>query len=165
MLPNPFKKSGQKGSYISDENMNEEEIIKMANYIVKQKMRKGQMISKPSDCQIYLQNILQELPYESFGAIYLDQKNRIITYEILFRGTINHTSIYPRELVKNALLHNTSSVILFHNHPSGDPSPSEEDLNVTQVIQSTLKLINIRLLDHLIIGVEGYESLAELKII
>lgn len=161
MLPPPFEVCDLKGNYASKQPITEDAIMKMANYLARQRLRKGRSLTSPTDSIAYLQTIFQTLPYETFGAIYLDQKNKIITFETLFKGTINRSAIYPRELVKNALSNNSSALILFHNHPSGDPTPSKEDLLTTQTIKTALDLVDIRLLDHIVIGLNNCISLAK----
>lgn len=161
MLPHPFKADEVTGNYKVEHSPSSEEILKMANYLAQKGLRKGNEISSPAKTHSYLQTLLQELEHEVFGMICLDQKHRIIRYDELFRGTINSAQVYPRELIKIALQCNSAAVILFHNHPSGNPQPSTSDKQITRQIQETLALIDIKTLDHLIVGSEGYVSLAE----
>ncbi|MBN2865014.1 MAG: DNA repair protein RadC [Thiotrichales bacterium] len=161
MLPSPFKASDTKGNYLVNETLTEEAIFKMANYLAKQRLKKGRSVSSPDTCVSYLQTQLQTLEREVFGVIFLDQQHRIITQETLFYGTINQASVYPREIVKSALNHNAAAVILFHNHPSGATDPSPADDQLTQQIKKTLDLIEVHVLDHLILGVNGHYSYAQ----
>jgi DNA repair protein RadC len=94
-------------------------------------------------------------------VIYLDNRHRIIEYEELFTGTLNGASVHPREVVKNVLFHNAAAVIIAHNHPSGIAEPSQSDMLITKKIQDALKLIDVTLLDHLIIGDGTYVSLSD----
>jgi DNA repair protein RadC len=103
---------------------------------------------------------LRDLPHELFCCIYLDNRHRIISFEELFRGTIDGTSVYPREVVKQALSANAAAVILAHNHPSGVAEPSQADERITRRLKAALELVDIRLLDHLVIGDGVSTSLA-----
>lgn len=100
--------------------------------------------------------------YEVFGALFLDSQNRLIEARDLFRGTVSQTSVYPREVVRLALQLNAVSMIVFHNHPSGTPTPSRADENLTNTLKSALSLVDVRLLDHFIITTEQVASMAEL---
>ncbi|MGC6030930.1 RadC family protein [Enterobacter kobei] len=95
---------------------------------------------------------LASLEREEFTALFLDNQHRLIAHETLFTGTINHTQVHPRELVKAGLKHNCAAVIVAHCHPSGEAEPSKADRQVTMRIQQALELVDIRLLDHLVIG-------------
>jgi DNA repair protein RadC len=99
-------------------------------------------------------------PYEIFACLFLDNRHRIIVFEELFRGTIDGASVHPREVVRRALHHNAAAVILSHNHPSGIAEPSQADERITKRLKSALELVDIRLLDHLIIGDGQAVSLA-----
>ncbi|HHQ4513672.1 TPA: JAB domain-containing protein, partial [Aeromonas hydrophila] len=99
--------------------------------------------------------------HEVFGALFLDSQHRVLAFEELFRGTLDSASIYPREVVKRALLLNCGAIIAVHNHPSGDPEPSHSDRVFTQALKEALALVDVRLLDHLVVGAEGVVSLAE----
>ncbi len=101
------------------------------------------------------------LDREVFTVLYLDNQNRFLDKEILFLGTVNHTEIHPREIVKGALRHNAAAVILAHNHPSGYTAPSESDKAITRKIIQALALLEIRVLDHFIIGTHDVLSFAE----
>jgi DNA repair protein RadC len=117
-------------------------------------------IRSPADTEAYLQLKLGKLEHELFCCVYLDNRHRVIDYAELFRGTIDGTSVYPREVVKEALSRNAAAVILAHNHPSGVAEPSQADERITQRIKSALELIDVRLLDHLIVGDNGCTSFA-----
>lgn len=130
----------------------------MANYLSKQFLKKGTDLTSPERCFAYLQTVLQDREFEVFGVIFLDQQNRVICFEELFRGTISEASVYPREIAKLTLQFNAAAVILFHNHPSGIPTPSQSDISLTQKIKEVLTLIDVRTLDHVVVGREGYSS-------
>ena len=102
---------------------------------------------------------------ESFIALFLDSKNAIIHHEILAEGTVNRVAIFPREIVKAALKHNAVSVIIAHNHPSGDTTPSQQDITMTNAIQDALKTIDIKLHDHIIITKSDHESFKNLGLL
>jgi DNA repair protein RadC len=104
---------------------------------------------------------LRDLPHEVFAAVYLDNRNRVIAFEELFRGTIDGASVYPREVVKQALARNAAAVILTHNHPSGVAEPSQADELITRRLKEALSLVDIKVLDHVIVGDEACESFAE----
>lgn len=105
------------------------------------------------------------LEYEVFWCLFLDSNNRLITAEELFRGTLTQTSVYPREVVKAALAHNASAVIFAHNHPSGNPTPSYADENLTQCLKTALGTVDVRVLDHMIVAGNDTASMSELGMI
>jgi len=112
----------------------------------------GEAIRSPSDTEAYLQSRLRHLGHELFCCLYLDNRHRVLRFDEMFRGTIDGTSVYPREVVKEALAVNAAAIILAHNHPSGVAEPSQADERITKRLKSALELVDIRLLDHLIIG-------------
>lgn len=115
----------------------------------------------PEAARIYLRHQFALQPHESFVVLFLDVKNRLITYEEMFRGTLTHTSVYPREVVKEALSHNAAAVILAHNHPSGSPEPSEADIGLTCTLTQALALVDVRVLDHFVVAGPLVHSFAE----
>ena len=112
----------------------------------------GEAIRSPADTEAYLQARLRHLGHELFCCLYLDNRHRVLRFDEMFRGTIDGTSVYPREVVKEALAVNAAAIILAHNHPSGVAEPSQADERITKRLKSALELVDIRLLDHLIIG-------------
>ena len=120
----------------------------------------GEAIRSPSDTETFLIARLRDRPHEVFCCLYLDNRHRVILFEELFRGTIDGTSVYPREIVKQALAVNAAAIILAHNHPSGVAEPSQADERITRRVKSALELVDIRLLDHLVIGDGTSTSLA-----
>jgi len=112
----------------------------------------GEAIRSPADTETFLMARLRDRPHEVFCCLYLDNRHRVLRFEELFRGTIDGTCVYPREVVKQALAVNAAAIILAHNHPSGVAEPSRADERITRRIKSALELVDIRLLDHLIIG-------------
>ncbi len=120
----------------------------------------GEAIRSPSDTETFLQAKMRHLGHELFCCLYLDNRHRVLRFDEMFRGTIDGTSVYPREVVKEALRINAAAVILAHNHPSGVAEPSQADERITRRLKSALELVDIRLLDHLIIGDGKATSLA-----
>ena len=121
----------------------------------------GQVFDRPGTAKDYLMLKYAGLQHEIFGSIWLDAQNRLISEDVLFRGTLTQTSVYPREVVKEGLRRNACSVILFHNHPSGCTEPSRADEMLTQTLRSALTLVDIKVLDHLVIAIGGAVSFAE----
>ena len=120
----------------------------------------GEIIRSPLDTEDFLNARMRHLDYELFCCLYLDNRHRVLAFAELFRGTIDGTSVYPREVVKEALAANAAAVILAHNHPSGVAEPSAADERITRRLKAALELVDIRLLDHLIIGDGRATSLA-----
>jgi len=120
----------------------------------------GEAIRCPTDTASYLSARIGHLGHELFCCLYLDNRHRVLRFDELFRGTIDGTSVYPREVVKEALATNAAAVILAHNHPSGVAEPSQADERITQRLKAALDLVDIRLLDHLIIGAGESTSMA-----
>ena len=118
-------------------------------------------LSAPRAAREYLALRLGSVEHEIFACIFLDAQNRIIEYVELFRGTVTQTAVYPREVVKEALRRNAVALILVHNHPSGIGEPSRADEHLTQTLKDALALVDVRVLDHLIVGGTGLTSLAE----
>ncbi len=120
----------------------------------------GEAIRSPADTEAYLQARFRNLGHELFCCLYLDNRHRVLRFAELFRGTIDGTSVYPREVVKEALAVNAAAVILAHNHPSGVAEPSQADERITRRIRAALELVDIRLLDHLVVGDGAATSMA-----
>lgn len=125
-----------------------------------QSLPSGQAIRSPADTESFLKARMQHLGHELFCCLFLDNRHRVLRFDELFRGTIDGTTVYPREVVKEALAVNAAAVILAHNHPSGVAEPSQADERITKRLKSALELVDIRLLDHLIIGHGRATSLA-----
>lgn len=115
-------------------------------------IKPGMILNDPTITQCFLRSHLRERSSEVFACIFLNNHFEMIAYEELFHGTINETSVYPREIVKRGLAHNAARVILSHNHPSGHPEPSHADIEITQIIKQALSLVDISVADHIIIG-------------
>ncbi len=126
---------------------------------------KQEVYRKPQDVINYLYASMRGLKKEIFKILFLDVKNRLIAPESVFKGTVSSSAIYPREIVKGAIKRDASSVILVHNHPSGDPTPSPEDKKITKDIVNALKSVDIAVLDHIRIGDNRYFSFASEKLL
>ncbi|SFC29119.1 RadC family protein [Massilia yuzhufengensis] len=118
-------------------------------------------LCSPQAVRDYLRHQFALQAHESFVVLFLDVKNRLINYEEMFRGTLTHTSVYPREVVKAALRRNAAALILAHNHPSGVAEPSEADLRLTSALVQALALVDIRILDHFVVAGTQVHSFAE----
>ncbi|MBT3195993.1 MAG: DNA repair protein RadC [Candidatus Ruthia sp.] len=137
-------------------------VLEMAKRHFESGLTKGDAFTKPEQIAQYLNLHIGNLSRETFVVLLLDQKHQLIERVNLFTGTLNQASVYPREVVKTALEKNACAVVLAHNHPSGDPKPSQADIDITKQIQKALSLIDVRVLDHIIIGDGGrFESLAK----
>lgn len=136
-------------------------MLELARRSLLEELQTGVAFESPRAVREYLQLFLGHKPYESFAVIFLDVKNRLISAEEMFRGTLTQTSVYPREIVKAALAHNAASVILAHNHPSGAPEPSPADRSLTQALKQALALVDVRVLDHFVVAGTQLFSFAE----
>lgn len=140
----------------------EKEILSKASEILLSKIKKDvPYFTAPNLTSEYLRVKLISMERECFGCLYLDNRHKLIDDEILFYGTIDAASVYPREVVKSALHKNAAAVIFYHNHPSGDPTPSSADKHITIRLVAALELVQIRVLDHIIVGLESTTSFAE----
>jgi DNA repair protein RadC len=136
-------------------------VIELARRAISDEMLSGESICSPQAAKQYLRLAMAGRPYESFHVLFLDVRNRLIAARELFRGTLTHTSVYPREVVREALTRNAASVMLAHNHPSGTPEPSEADLLLTRSLVQALALVDIRILDHFVVAGHRVHSFAE----
>lgn len=119
---------------------------------LQEQLKPGTCIQSPADSQHYLKARLRDRPQEIFCAIFLDNRHRVLSFEELFFGTIDATTVYPREILRKALYRNAAAVILAHNHPSGVAEPSAADQAITRRVRDALELVDVRLLDHFIVG-------------
>jgi DNA repair protein RadC len=126
--------------------------MELARRHYQEPLRVGSALTAPDATRRFLVAQLRDRPYEVFCCLFLDNRHRLIIFEELFRGTIDGASVHPREVVRQALLHNAASVIIAHNHPSGVADPSQADEGVTRRVRQALSLVDVRLLDHLIVG-------------
>lgn len=136
-------------------------VTEMARRHLLERMHRGDVLQSPDHTRHYLQSRLRDYPHEVFACLFLDNRHRVIQFEELFRGTINGATVHPREVVKSALGYNAAAVILAHNHPSGIAEPSDSDRRITQQLSKALELVDIRVLDHLVVGDGETVSFAE----
>lgn len=138
-----------------------EEVVLMASNILFDQLADKEQLTKPTDAARFLQLRLSGEKNEVFGCLFLDNRHRIIEFDEIFRGTVDGAAVYPRVVVQRSLEVNAAAVILSHNHPSGDASPSEADRAITLRLREALSLVDVRVLDHIVVGFEGWVSLAE----
>lgn len=155
-----FKAGDQPGYYIANGPVSSEEILKMASELLNRRFARGRLISAPEEAKSFVAMKLAHLEHEVFAALFLDNRHRVLGFEELFRGTIDGASVHPREVVKRTLELNAAAVIFAHNHPSGEAEPSQADLRITQRLKDALALVDVRVLDHFIVG-SGVMSFAE----
>lgn len=136
-------------------------VLEMARRTLGDELKNGDLMDTPELVRNYLRLTLQNKEHEIFLGIFLDTKNRTIAIEELFNGTLTQTSVYPREVVKRALHHNAAAMIFAHNHPSGSTEPSQADKALTTSLKQTLALIDVKVLDHFIVGNGTILSFAE----
>lgn len=129
-------------------------------YLAQKLVKEGPLV-QPTDAADYLIHQLRDRPREVFAILYLDSRNYVLSYDEVFLGSLNHTPIHPREVVRGAIRYNAAAVILAHNHPSGVAEPSNADAILTARLKNALKLIEVRLLDHLVIGDSDYVSMSQ----
>ena len=145
----------------------EEAIIRQAMAILARRMKRpsSSALTSPDDARAYLHLRLENLEHEVFGVVWLDNRHRALAVEELFHGTVDGASVHPREVVKQALRRNAAAAIFYHNHPSGIAEPSQSDLRITQRCKDALALVEVRVIDHLIIGNQETTSFAERNIL
>jgi DNA repair protein RadC len=137
----------------NNDELVQSEQIKAALAVLRNRLTThGPVLNMPATCSAYLVLKLAELQHEVFGILLLNISGKLIKDCQLFRGTLTHTSVYPREVVKEALLANANSVVLYHNHPSGDANPSPMDIMFTKKLKEALKLVDISVADHIIVA-------------
>ncbi|NBA94412.1 DNA repair protein RadC [Pseudomonas sp. R5(2019)] len=136
-------------------------VLEMARRHLAERLRRESALESPQAVRDFLKAQLRHEPHEAFGCLFLDSKHRVVAFEILFRGTIAGASVHPRQVVKRALAHNAAALILCHNHPSGVCEPSQADRALTRQLQQSLELIDVRVLDHFIVGEGEPLSMAE----
>ncbi len=136
-------------------------ITELSRRYLREQLVSGNALTDPTSTRDYLISLLRERKREVFMALYLDNRHRVIADEVLFQGTIDGAAVYPRVVAQQALSHNAAAVIIAHNHPSGISEPSRADEAITRRLRDALALLDIRLLDHFIIGEGRPISLAE----
>jgi DNA repair protein RadC len=136
-------------------------VMELARRALAEEMKARDSMTSPAAVRGYLRLAMQDLGHECFYTVFLDAQNRVITAAELFRGTLTQTSVYPREVVKQALAHNAAAVILAHNHPSGVAEPSLQDQALTRTLAEALSLVDVKVLDHFIVAPGACLSFAE----
>ena len=136
-------------------------VLELARRALAQQLREREVFDSPDTVKQYLQLHLGAKGHEVFAVLFLDSQNRLLALEELFRGTLTQTSVYPREVVLRALHHQAAAVVLAHNHPSGSVQPSRSDEALTQTLKTTLALVDVRVLDHVIVAPGQALSMAE----
>lgn len=139
-------------------------VLELARRHFAEELAEGAVIDSPEATRRFLQAQLRDAAQEVFAVLFLDQRHRVLAFERLFFGTINQSAVHPREVVKAVLRHNAAAVILAHNHPSGVAEPSSADREITLRLRDALNLIDVRVLDHMIVG-DRCTSMAELGMI
>lgn len=129
-------------------------VLEMGRRHLSETLARGDALSSPNDTRRFLLARLRDYPFEVFACLFLDNRHRVIAFEELFRGTIDGASVHPREVVRRALAHNAAALILAHNHPSGIAEPSRSDEAITRRLRDALALVDIRVLDHVVVGDE-----------
>jgi len=138
-----------------------DEVLHAARRVLSRRGRRGCAFSSPQVVRDFLRLKLGALEHEVFAMLLLDAQNRLIDYQEMFRGTVTQTSVYPREVVKEALSRNAAAAIFAHNHPSGAPEPSHADEMLTRTLKQALGLVDVRVLDHFIVAGDAIQSFAE----
>jgi DNA repair protein RadC len=136
-------------------------VFELARRALSQRLKEREAFQTPDAVKQYLQLQLAHKNHEVFAVLFLDNQNRMLAMEELFRGTLSQTSVYPREVVMRALHHQAAAVVLSHNHPSGSVQPSRADEYLTQTLKASLALVDVRVLDHIIVGQGQALSMAE----
>ena len=136
-------------------------VLEMSRRHLAAGLRRGAALSCPADTRRYLSACLRHRANEVFGCLFLDNRHRVIAFEELFQGTINGASVHAREVVRRSLHHNAAALIVAHNHPSGVAEPSQADIHLTERLREALALVDVRLLDHFVVGDGEVISLAE----
>ncbi|EZQ15646.1 RadC family protein [Halopseudomonas bauzanensis] len=151
----------QTKSYTAVPNLSELDVLEWAQSILEARFKRSNYLTNPSMVRGYLQAQLATEEREVFAIILLDSQHGVLGFEKLFYGTIDSASVYPREVIKTVLNANAAAVIIAHNHPSGNPEPSRADIALTTRLRDALNTIDVRLLDHLVVGGLEIVSFAE----
>lgn len=139
----------------------QDRLVELSLELLAFRHRKGVELKSPKETMDYIRLLLAEASNEHFGVLFLDNHHRVICNDVLFSGTLDGASVYPRVVTQKALDCNAASAILYHNHPSGVAEPSRSDQNITKRIANVLDLIDVRVLDHFIVGTDSVVSFAD----
>ncbi len=137
------------------------EVVRLALEVLAHEHQPGEILTTPPRTKEYLRLLLAERRNEVFGVLFLDNRHRVLAFEELFYGTVDGASVHPRVVVQRALLRNAAACILCHNHPSGIAEPSRADMTITDRLKKSLELVDVRVLDHMVVGAEEVVSFAE----
>jgi DNA repair protein RadC len=147
---------------LSDLSESEQDSVKRLGLeVLAARCRVGTALTSPASVREYLQLKLHDRKAENFGAVFLDNRHRVLCFEEMFQGTIDGAQVHPRVVVQRALEANAAAVILYHNHPSGMAEPSKADESITSRLKDALSLVDVRVLDHFVVGAEDVTSFAE----
>jgi DNA repair protein RadC len=149
------------GDYTVTKPMSEADILAAAEDILWRRLIRIGRLTKPFECAEFLRMRIGHLLHEEFHAVWLDNRHQVIAVDRLFIGTIDGASVHPREVVRTALRHNAAAVVFAHNHPSGVPEPSLADRAITRTLREALQVIEVRMLDHIVVGAGQATSMAE----
>ncbi len=136
-------------------------VLELSRRYLEATIRRGDVLQSAADTQLYLTAKLRHEPHEVFACLFLDNRHRVISFETLFYGTIDGASVHPRQVMKRALHYNAAALILAHNHPSGIAEPSSADVQITLRLKEALAFIDVRVLDHIVVGDGQSVSFAE----
>jgi DNA repair protein RadC len=148
------------GHYTFKGPQSDEEVLAAAEEILMRKLERQGEIGNPQQMETWLRHRMAHLEHEEFHLVLLDNRHRILAAERMFRGTVDGASVHPREVVKTALHHNASAVVLAHNHPSQVPEPSAADRAITNELRKALELVGVRVLDHIVVAADRCVSFA-----
>lgn len=143
------------------EKYSEVEILAAAAMVMESRVRAEELFTTPQAVKDFVRFKIGAEEREHFMVMFLNSQNRLIHADVMFSGTVNQTSVYPREVVKSCLQHNASAIVIAHNHPSGYTEPSSADLQLTQTLKTCVNLVDVRILDHIIVGLGETYSFAE----
>lgn len=153
MIGQPFMiMDSEEGLYQAQRPFSEQDVLALSYEILDRRFKRGHKFSGADDVKPFFKLKLSEKEDEVFACAFLTSQHELIAYEELFFGTVNGASVHPRVVVKRALQHNAAAVIFAHNHPSGITEPSQADVNITRTLKSVLDVIDVRVLDHFIVG-------------
>jgi DNA repair protein RadC len=136
-------------------------VLEIARRVLAQQLAERPLFDSPQRVKDYVALQLRPLAHEAFAVLFLDSQLRALAFEVMFKGTLAHTSVHPREIVKRSMALNAAAVVLAHNHPSGVAEPSRADELVTQSVRAALQLVDVRVVDHLVVGSGSVMSFAE----
>ena len=137
-------------------------VLELNRRHLQEKLIQGDILDSPDDVRAFLISKLGHRQRDTFACLFLNHQHQLVKYQELFCGTLNHAEIYPREIAKSALAYNASAIIIAHNHPSGDVKPSPADISMTRELKIALALLDVRILDHFVVGANQACSLVEL---